>query len=189
MTRYFLGVLTAFLFLGSVCGLIFIFDQADVVDIKPSVLTALSLVPGWEEISDAYKLGLERSLLLQEKEKVLQSGREELEEEASRLQAEAERLAAEREIFEAEKTRFERRQQELAVSPNQESAEEAGSAQAAARLLEAMDEKTAGKALLNMPFQRALAALKEMDPRKAGKILGTLPPEKSALFLEEISLK
>ncbi|NLW56225.1 MAG: hypothetical protein GX050_06365, partial [Firmicutes bacterium] len=79
MFRYIAGILTAFLFIGSVCGFLYILDQYNYVDLKPSVLFALSTIPGWEEVYDSYELGLEKRELLLDREQVLTEREKELE--------------------------------------------------------------------------------------------------------------
>ena len=57
MLRYLLGIITTFLFLASICGLLYIFDQGGVVELKPAVLAGLSRFSGWEEVFEAYNIG------------------------------------------------------------------------------------------------------------------------------------
>lgn len=187
MLRYFLGILTAFLFLGSVGGLLYIFDQGDVIDLKPSVLYALSAIPGWEDLPEAYELGVKESKILKEKERVLEEKRMELEERARKLTEEEESLQTKIRRFNMEKTRFEEERQAVTASGAETGNTPGGeSPQEVARVLEAMKPEAAGEALLKMSFAKGLAALAEVDPRKAGKILETLPPEKSSLYLDEM---
>ncbi|HBT17128.1 MAG TPA: hypothetical protein DEB05_09260, partial [Firmicutes bacterium] len=85
MLRYIAGILTALLFIGSVFGLLYIFDQYDYIDLKPSVLISLSTIPGWEEVADAYKLGLENKNFLEERQQELAEREKEMEAEKQTL--------------------------------------------------------------------------------------------------------
>src|SRR5690554_2807081 len=71
MLRYALGVLTVFLFLASVGAMLYLFDQGEVVDLKPSTLAALSRIPGWEDVYETYNIGRLEARVLEEKEQLL----------------------------------------------------------------------------------------------------------------------
>lgn len=181
MLRYLLGIITAFLFLASVCGLLYIFDQGGVIDLKPSVLAALSLFPGWEDVFEAYNIGRlqlqtveEKERLLTEKEKALAELRQE--------------MAAKEAEWEAEKRRYELKIKRLEKTGAAGTGIPAVDVEISARLLEAMSPELAGKALMKMNFETGVAVLAAVDPRKAGKILDALPPEQSAKYLDRIIL-
>ena len=189
MGRYFLGILTAFLFIGSVCGMLYIFDQGDAVDLKPSVLLALSRIPGWEEVAEAYKLGLNESKYLEEQKRVLREENAVLEERAAQLLKIEEELGLERKKLELEKARAQRN---MAVNMGTPSPTSGGGGnsdhpETVARLLETMKPEQAGQNLLKLPFEKGLAVLALIEPRRAGKILATMPAEKSAKYLEQLS--
>lgn len=186
MFRYLLGVLTAFLFLGSVCGLLYIFDQGGVVDLKPAVLAGLSRFPGWEEVFEAYLIGSLQLDAVEAKEQLLVE-KEQLLAEKEQAVADLRQQMAEKEAeWEAEKRRYElekkRRQQAGAAGI------QGTYVQVSARLLEAMAPEAAGEVLLKMNFETGVAVLSEVDPRKAGKILDAMPPDKSAKYLDKITL-
>ena len=71
MFRYIAGILTAFLFI--VWFVVFYISLTNIIMsiLKPSVLFALSTIPGWEEVYDSYELGLEKRELLLDREQVL----------------------------------------------------------------------------------------------------------------------
>jgi len=193
MFRYIAGILTAFLFFGSVFGLLYILDQYNYIDLKPAVLDALSTIPGWEEVPEAYKLGLTDKDLLKEREGELAGKAEELAAQADKLEAEKQALIGqlvalqEREEYLAlEEQKMAKQQfqtgftQGLTTEQNERYA-------TAARLLEAMKPEAAGDNLLKMPFEMGVAVLTMIDTRKAGKILESIPPEQSSKYMAEIS--
>jgi flagellar motility protein MotE (MotC chaperone) len=188
--RYFLGILTAFLFIGSVCGMLYIFDQGDAVDLKPSVLLALSRIPGWEEVAEAYKLGLNESKYLEEQKRVLREENAVLEERAAQLLKIEEELELERKKLELERARAQRNNMALNMGTPPPTSGGGGNSdhpETVARLLETMKPEQAGENLLKLPFEKGLAVLALIEPRRAGKILATMPAEKSAKYLEQLS--
>ena len=155
MFRYVAGLLTALLFIGSVCGFIYILDQYNYVDLKPSVLFALSTIPGWEEVYECYELGLERRELITDREQVLTEREKELEvrkqaltEQELALQEQEYLLERERDRVLTELTRLERSQTQSAGAFNQRDRYAA-----AAELLESMNAAVAGENLLTMPLK------------------------------------
>lgn len=187
MGRYFLGIVTAFLFIGSVCGMLYIFDQGDVVDLKPSVLLALSQIPGWEEVAEAYKLGLSESKYLEEQKRVIKEENAILEERAAQLLKIEEELESERKKLELERARAQRYAGNMGTSPRSAGAGDSDHPETVARLLETMKPEQAGQNLLKLPFEKGLAVLALIEPRRAGKILATMPAEKSAQYLEKLT--
>ncbi|HHT48657.1 MAG TPA: hypothetical protein GXZ98_05115 [Firmicutes bacterium] len=193
MFRYIAGILTAFLFFGSVFGLLYILDQYNYVDLKPSVLFALSTIPGWEEVAEAYQLGLNHKDVLAERESALATKAEELDAEAKKLEEEKQVLVAqvvaleEKEEYLAleERKLAEQQAQTRIIQQSDETARERYAT--AARLLEAMRPETAGENLLKMPFEMGVAVLSLLDSRKAGRILETIPPEQSSKYMAELS--
>ncbi len=191
MFRYIAGLLTAFLFIGSVCGFLYILDQYNYVDLKPSVLFALSTIPGWEEVYECYELGSEKRELLIDQEQVLTAREKELEarkqalaEQELALQEQEYLLERERERILTELARLERNQTQSAstINPTDKHA-------AAARLLESMNAIRAGENLLTMPFDMGVSVLSLIEPRRAAKILESLPPEESSRYLEAMTKK
>lgn len=196
MFRYIAGILTAFLFIGSVFAFLYIIDQYDYIDLKPGVLAALSTIPGWEEIPEAYRLGLQDLGLLQERE-------EELAAKADALASEAERLEAERQTLIEQLVALQEKEEYLALQERKIAGQQMGFGytqapvavnvvnedryKTAARLLEAMSPEVAGQNLLKMPFEMGVAVLTQLEPRRAGRILETLPPEQSSKYMAEIS--
>lgn len=192
MFRYIAGILTAFLFFGSVFGLLYILDQYNYIDLKPSVLNILSTIPGWEEIPEAYKLGLHNLELLQERE-------EELAAKAGELASEAEKLAAERQTLIEQLVALQEKEEYLAFQERriaeqqtqyrytQEPETSQDRYVRAARLLEAMSPEVAGENILKMPFEMGVAVLTLLEPRRASRILETMSPEQSAKYMAEIS--
>jgi len=102
MFRYIAGILTAFLFFGSVFGLLYILDQYNYIDLKPSVLFTLSTIPGWEEVAEAYKLGLDNMSFLRAREAELAARAEELAAEAKKLEENIRKLSVRLDYFEKE---------------------------------------------------------------------------------------
>src|SRR5690554_4341959 len=138
MLRYALGIVTAFLFLASVCCLLYIFDQGDVIELKPSVLVGLSLFPGWEDVYEAYNIGRLQLKAVEEKEQLL-AEKEQALADLQQLMAEKEaEWAAEKRRYELEKTRL----QQFGTNGMQTT-----DVEVSARLLEAMSPEAAGEAL------------------------------------------
>ncbi len=184
---YTLGVLTAFLFLASVGAMLYLFDRGDVVDLKPATLAALSKIPGWEEVFEAYHTGrkeleivAEKDRLLAEKDRLLAELQQQMEEKEA---AWAEAWEEQERKYQKEMARLQLRQQEPGAAGRESDYE------LSAQLLAAMKPETAGESLLAMSFETGVAVLSLMDPRKAGKILDTLPPEESARYLDSLGLK
>ena len=195
MFRYIAGILTALLFIGSVFGLLYIFDQYDYIDLKPSVLVSLSRIPGWEEVAEAYKLGLENRDHLINRQEELDKKQEELVKKEKEIEAEKELLLKQTMEFQEkeEALEYERRKVLTEVSRMEtnrtvnKSASDKEKYETAARLLESMSPAIAGENLIKMPFEMGVSVLSLLEPRKAGKILESIPPEKSALYMEKIS--
>ena len=188
MFRYIAGILTALLFIGSVIGLLYILDQYNYIDLKPGVLDALSTIPGWEELPEAYRLGLQNMGLLQERE-------EELTAKADAL-AVTEKLEAERQglltVVALRKGkvltsgRKIEQQTEYRYTTQTEVANQ-DRYMTAARLLEAMSPEAAGENILKMPFEMGVAVLTLLEPIRASRILETMPPEQSSKYMAKIS--
>lgn len=197
MFRYIAGILTALLFIGSVFGLLYIFDQYGYIDLKPRVLFSLSRIPGWEEVTEAYKLGLDNREHLLNRQQELDKKQEELAKKEKEIEAEQQLLLEKtiefqekEEALEYERRKasaeFSRMEANKAVS---NTANEKEKYETAARLLESMSPAIAGENLIKMPFEMGVSVLSLLEPRKAGKILESIPPEKSALYMEKISTK
>src|SRR5690554_5233208 len=172
MVRYLLGLLTALLFIGSVCGMLFLFDQGDAVDLKPSVLLALSEIPGWEEVAEAYKLGLTESKYLAEQKKLIAEETAILEERAEKLLESERALDLEWKKYELEKARAQRGNNQPTTTAASSATEPstAGDPQSVARLLEAMKPEQAGENILKLPFEQGLAILSiRSEERRVGK--------------------
>ncbi|NLC53187.1 MAG: hypothetical protein GX770_04400 [Firmicutes bacterium] len=193
MFRYIAGILTAFLFIGSVFGFLYILDQYNYIELKPAILVALSTIPGWEEVPEAYRLGLQNMGFLQERE-------EELTAKADALASEAERLETERQTLIEQLVALQEKEEYLALQERKMAEQQAEFRRTqeleeinqdryvtAARLLEAMSPEVAGENLLKMPFEMGVAVLSLLEPRRAGRILETLPPEQSSKYMAEIS--
>src|SRR5690554_6597428 len=166
MVRYFfLGVLTAFLFLATIGVILYVLDQGDVVDLKPSVLIAFSHVPGWEGLMETYELGMMEGTRLAELESQLQEQQVLLEETARELEEREATLAVANRRLETQRALLE---QERGVDSTSGSA--GMDYGRTARLLEAMDAEMAGETLLGMEFEVGVAVLKEVNPRRAGRI-------------------
>lgn len=193
MLRYIAGILTAFLFFSSVFGLLYILDQYNYIELKPAVLYTLSTIPGWEEVAEAYKLGLDNMDVLQAREAALAARAEELAAEAKKLEEEKQALVEqvvaleEKEEYLMVQERKLAEQQSTTVTsqlPNENARERYATA---ARLLEAMKPEAAGENLLKMPFEMGVAVLSLLDSRKAGRILETIPPEQSSKYMAKLS--
>lgn len=193
MFRYIAGILTALLFIGSVIGFLYILDQYNYIELKPAILVALSTIPGWEEVPEAYRLGLQNMGFLQERE-------EELTAKADALASEAERLETERQTLIEQLVALQEKEEYLALQERKMAEQQAEFRRTqeleeinqdryvtAARLLEAMSPEVAGENLLKMPFEMGVAVLSLLEPRRAGRILETLPPEQSSKYMAEIS--
>lgn len=193
MFRYIAGILTALLFIGSVIGFLYIPDQYNYIELKPAILVALSTIPGWEEVPEAYRLGLQNMGFLQERE-------EELTAKADALASEAERLETERQTLIEQLVALQEKEEYLALQERKMAEQQAEFRRTqeleeinqdryvtAARLLEAMSPEVAGENLLKMPFEMGVAVLSLLEPRRAGRILETLPPEQSSKYMAEIS--
>ena len=160
--------------------------------LKPSVLFAFDY-PGWEEVAEAYQLGLNHKDVLAERESALATKAEELDAEAKKLEEEKQVLVAqvvaleEKEEYLAleERKLAEQQAQTRIIQQSDETARERYAT--AARLLEAMRPETAGENLLKMPFEMGVAVLSLLDSRKAGRILETIPPEQSSKYMAELS--
>lgn len=186
MIRYALGILTAFLFLASVGAMLYLFDQGEVVDLKPATLAALSKIPGWEDVFEAYNIGRMEVEVLEEKDQLLA--------EKDQLLAELQQQMEEKEAawaaaWEEEERKYQKEITRLQLRGEELSAGKENDYEISAVLLAAMKPETAGESLLEMSFETGVAVLSLMDPRKAGKILDTLPPEKSARYLDSLALK
>jgi len=179
MLRYLLGIITTFLFLASICGLLFIFDQGGVVELKPAVLAGLSRFSGWEEVFEAYNIGRLQIKAVEEKEQLLAEKEQALADLRQEMTKKEEEWAAEKRRYELEIRRL-----QLGGAGGMQGTD----VQISARLLEAMSPEAAGEALLKMNFETGVAVLSAVDPRKAGKILDALPPDKSAKYLDKITL-
>ena len=151
------------------------------------------MIPGWEEVYEAYQLGLEDMGLLQERKEALAA-----KEEA--LASEAEKLEAERQSLIEQLVALQEKEEYLALQERKIAEQQAGSRltlqtgatsqdrhERAARLLEAMSPEVAGENLLKMPFEMGVAVLSLIEPRKASRILEKLPPEQSAKYMAAIS--
>lgn len=193
MFRYIAGILTALLFIGSVIGLLYILDQYNYIDLKPGVLDALSTIPGWEELPEAYRLGLQNMGLLQEREEELTAKAHELASEAEKLEAERQNLIEqlvalqEKEEFLALQERKIAEQQTEYRYTTQTQVANQDRYMTAARLLEAMSPEAAGENILKMPFEMGVAVLTLLEPRRASRILETMPPEQSSKYMAKIS--
>lgn len=179
MLRYLLGIITAFLFLASICCLLYIFDQGGVIDLKPSVLAGLSRFPGWEDVFEAYNIGRLQLQTVEEKEQLLAEKEQALADLRQEMAAKEAEWAAEKRRYELEIKRL-----QLTGATGIQTVY----VEISARLLEAMTPEAAGEALLKMNFETGVAVLSAVDPRKAGKILDALPPEQSAKYLDRITL-
>lgn len=187
MFRYIAGILTALLFIGAVCGFLYILDQYDYFDLKPSVLFALSTISGWEEVVECYELGLENRALftareqaIAEKEKELEAQRQALAEQVLALEEQEFMLESERDKVITELSKLERSQPQALTTKERYDT--------AARLLESMGAEVAGENLLTMPFEMGVSVLSLIEPRKAAKILESIPPEKSSRYMEAMTM-
>ncbi|HEY8391173.1 MAG TPA: hypothetical protein VIL83_00380 [Capillibacterium sp.] len=194
MLRYIAGILTAFLFFGSVFGLLYILDQYNYIDLKPSVLLALSRIPGWEDVAEAYKLGADKQKVLQEREAELAAKAEEIAAEAKKLEEEKQALIEQvvaleekEEYLSVKESKLAKQQQTTPSSSRLTGKTNSERYATAARLMEAMKPEVAGENLLKMPFEMGVSVLSLLDSRKAGKILETLPPEESAKYMAELA--
>ena len=193
MLRYIAGILTAFLFVGSVFGFVYILEQYDYVDLKPGVLIALSAIPGWEEVYEAYQLGLVNMGVLQEREELLAAKADALASEAEQLEAERQSLIEQlvalqekEEYLALQERKMAEQQAEFRLAQQTEAANQDRQVRAA-RLLEAMSPDVAGENLLKMPFEMGVAVLTLIEPRKASRILESMPAEESAKYMAALS--
>ena len=168
-------------------------DQYDYIDLKPAVLDVLSVIPGWEEIPEAYRLGLTNKDFFKEREGELAGKAEELAVEADKLEAEKQTLIEQIVALQEKEEYLALAEQKIAEQQTQTRITQAPTGgqderiAMAARYLEAMKPEVAGENLLEMPFEMGVAVLTMIETRKAAKILETVPPEQSSKYMAEIS--
>lgn len=194
MSRFMLGILTAFLILAGAVGVLMGLEKFGMIGLKPMTISMLGKIPGWGDLPKDLEAGKQAREGWQDKEKTYQARVATLKKENFSLKKELEK--AQRELVESPKkatmTPASSKPLNIPVVANgkgQKLPESLGTIKHAAKLLGEMKPQPAAEILMKIQPDVALEILDKVETRKAAKIIEAMPTESGSALLARLAEK